>query len=91
MRGQRYDEKVKKRATIYVDEDVLRAAKVRAAREGRHDYEVVEAALRQYLGFEVIDRIRQRNSDVNEAAVMAEAVATVHKVRAERAAHPPLG
>jgi Arc/MetJ family transcription regulator len=91
MRSWRYDEKVKKRATIYVDEDVLRAAKVRAAREGRHDYEVVEAALRQYLGFEVIDHIRRRNPDATEATVMAEAIAAVHEVRTERAAHPPLG
>lgn len=77
---------MKKRATIYVDEDVLRAAKVRAAREGLHDYEVVETALRQYLGFDVVDQMRQRNPDVDEATVMVESVGAVHEVRAERAA-----
>jgi hypothetical protein len=87
----RYGDKTKS-ATIYVDQDVLRAAKVRAAREGRHHYDVVEAALRHYLGFDVIDRIRQHHPEVGEATVMAEALAAVHEVRAERrAAHPPLG
>ncbi len=77
---------MKKRATVYVDEDVLRAAKVRAARDGRHDYEVMEAALRQYLGFDVIDRMRDRNDGADEQAVMAAAVDAVHEVRSERAA-----
>lgn len=73
---------------MYLDEDVLRAAKVRAAREGRHDYEVVEAALRQYLGFDVVDRIRQRNVGVDEDAVMAEVVAALHEARAQRSNDP---
>ena len=80
---------MKKRTTVYMEEDVLRAAKVRAAREGLHDYEVMEAALRQYLGFDVLDRIRERNAGTDEDTVMAAAVAAVHEVRAERSKAAP--
>jgi len=79
-------EEVKKRVTIYVDEEVLRAAKVRAAREGRHDDDVVDAALRQYLGFDVVDQMRQPNPDVDEATMMVETIGALREVRGERAA-----
>ena len=46
----------KTKTTVYLDEDVLRGAKVMAARTGKKDYEVVEEALRAYLGMEVLDR-----------------------------------
>ena len=39
----------KTKTTVYLDEDVLRGAKVMAARTGKKDYEVVEEALRAYL------------------------------------------
>jgi hypothetical protein len=41
--------------TFYPDEDVLRAASVRAARSDRRDSEIVEEALRAYLGFDVVE------------------------------------
>jgi hypothetical protein len=40
----------KTKTTVYLDEDVLRGAKVMAARTGKKDYEIVEQALRAYLG-----------------------------------------
>lgn len=40
----------KKKTTVYIDEDLLRAAKMAAARSGRREYEVFEAALREHLG-----------------------------------------
>ncbi len=40
----------KTKTTVYLDEDVLRGARVMAARTGKKDYEVVEEALRAYLG-----------------------------------------
>ena len=43
----------KKKVTFYLDEDVLRAARVRAARSDTRDSEIVEEALRAYLGFDV--------------------------------------
>jgi hypothetical protein len=51
----------RRKTTMYLDEDVLRAAKVTAARTGRHDYEVIEEALRRFLGFDVVDRVRLAN------------------------------
>lgn len=42
---------------MYVEEDLLRGAKVLAARTDRRDSEVLEAALREYLGVEVLERV----------------------------------
>ena len=75
----------KRKVTLYVDEDVLRAARVRAARTDKRDSEVVEAALRAYLGFEVVERVWAR-SDLDEAAAMRLAVAETRAVRAEKRA-----
>jgi len=63
---------VKRKTTIYVDEDLLRGAKVLAARSGKKDYEVLEDALRSHLGLEVLDRVRTRaNLDAEEALRLA--------------------
>ena len=51
----------KKKVTIYAEEDVLRAARVAAARAGTRVSDVFEAALRRYLGFEVLDRFWARS------------------------------
>jgi hypothetical protein len=53
------------KTTVYLDEELLRAAKVQAARTGRRDYEVFEEALRQYLGLEVLEQVWSR-VDVSE-------------------------
>jgi hypothetical protein len=45
------------KTTVYLDQDLLRAAKVQAARTGRREYEVFEEALRQYLGLDVLDQV----------------------------------
>jgi predicted transcriptional regulator len=39
----------RKKTTVYLDPDLLRALKVMAASSGRHEYEVIEDALRRYL------------------------------------------
>lgn len=39
----------RRKTTVYIDEDLLRAAKMAAARTGRHEYEIFEAALRDHL------------------------------------------
>jgi hypothetical protein len=41
----------KKKATFYLPEDLLRVARVHAARTDRRDSQVVEEALRAYLGY----------------------------------------
>ena len=52
----------KRKVTLYLDEDVLRAARVRAARTDKRDSEVVEDALRSYLGFEAVERVWARST-----------------------------
>ena len=49
----------KRKTTVYLDEELLRQMKIAAARSGKRDYEVMEAALRRYLGLEVVDRVRE--------------------------------
>ena len=39
----------RKKTTVYIDADLLRAVKVLAASSDRHDYEVIEEALRVYV------------------------------------------
>jgi plasmid stability protein len=67
------------RTTLTIDERIWRAVRVRAARTGRGLSDVVEAALRQDLGFDLLERLWDR-SDLNEDEAMAlalEAQATV--------------
>ena len=59
----------KRKVTLYVDEGVLRAARVRAARTDKRDSEVVEDALRSYLGYDVVERVWAR-SDLGEEEAM---------------------
>ena len=63
-----------------IDEDVLRAVKVRAARLGKGDSEVIEEALRRDLGLELLDRLWARN-DLSEAEATALAVEAQHASR----------
>lgn len=74
----------KVRTTLTVDEDVLRAVKLRAARVGKGDSEVIEGALRRELGFDALDRMWAKN-DLAEDAAMQLAVEAQH---ATRPTHP---
>jgi hypothetical protein len=74
----------KVRTTLTVDADVLRAVKVRAARTGKGDSEVIEEALRRDLGLDLLDRLWAAN-DVDEDEAMAVAL---EAQRAARAARP---
>src|SRR5919198_41909 len=51
----------KVRTTLTIDAEVLRAVKVRGARTGKGDSEVIEEALRRELGFDLLERLWQRN------------------------------
>ena len=75
----------RKKVTFYLDEDVLRAARVRAARNDQRDSEIVEDALRAYLGFDVLERVWAR-SDLTEDEAMRLAVDEQHAARAEKRA-----
>ena len=74
----------RRKVTLYVDEDVLRAARVRAARTDRRDSDVVEDALRSYLGLDVVENVWAR-SDLGEDEAMGIAVQETRAVRTGRA------
>jgi Arc/MetJ family transcription regulator len=59
----------KTRTTLTIDDEVLRAVKVRAARSGKGDSEVIEEALRRELGFDLLDRLWARNALSEEEAM----------------------
>lgn len=62
----------KKKTTIYIEDFILRAAKIAAAREGKRDYQIVEDALRRHLGLEILERVGGRaNLSEDEALRMA--------------------
>ena len=74
----------KVRTTLTVDADVLRAIKVRAARSGKGDSEVIEEALRRDLGLDLLDRMWAAN-DLPEEDAIALAVEAQHETRGARA------
>ncbi len=73
----------KTRTTVTLDEDVLRAVKVRAARTGKRDSQVIEEALRRELGLDLLDRIWHRN-DLPEDEALRLAVTAQHEARRRR-------
>jgi hypothetical protein len=70
----------KTRTTLTIDEEVLRAVKVRAARTGKGDGEVIEDALRRDLGLDLLDRLWARN-DLSENEAVELAVEAQHTTR----------
>ncbi len=68
------------RTTLTIDEQVLRAVKVRAARSGKGDSEVIEEALRRELGFDLLERLWQRD-DIGEEDALELAVEAQHATR----------
>lgn len=48
----------RRKTTVYIDDELLTAAKVAAARAHKHEYEIFEEALRRHLGLqEVVERV----------------------------------
>ena len=70
----------KVRTTLTIDPDVLRAVKVRAARLGKGDSDVIEEALRRDLGLDLLDRLWAA-STLDEAEAIALAVEAQHRTR----------
>jgi len=71
------------RTTFSLDARVLRAARIAAARTGKRDSEIVEEALRSYLGLDVVAAVRERaamDADTADALAYDE----VHASRATR-------
>jgi hypothetical protein len=73
----------KVRTTLTVDEEVLRAVKIRGARTGKGDSEVIEEALRRDFGLDLLDRLWRRN-DLTEAQAIELAVQAQHSTRRRR-------
>ena len=71
---------VKVRTTLTVDEELLRAVKVRAARTGKGDSQVIEEALRRDLGLDLLERLWARNQ-LTEAEALELAVEAQHATR----------
>jgi hypothetical protein len=70
----------KARTTVTLDERVLRAVRIKAARTGRRDSDVIEEALRRELGLELLDRIWE-TADLEEDEALRLAVEAQHESR----------
>lgn len=73
----------KMRTTLTIDEEVLRSVKIRAARAGKGDSEIIEEALRRDLGLDLLDRLWAKN-DMSEGQAMELAIEAQHKTRPQR-------
>ena len=83
----------RKKTTVYIDESLLRAAKVAAARSGKREYEVFEEALRRHLGFAgVVEHVwsginpDEAPSDEEADRIAAEELAAARAERSTRKA-----
>ncbi len=70
----------KARTTITLDERVLRAVRVKAARSGRRDSDVIEEALRRDLGLDLLERVWQ-TAELDEDEALRLAVEAQHESR----------
>jgi len=73
----------KVRTTLTIDDEVLRAVKIRAARTGKGDSEVIEEALRRDLGLDLLERLWSRG-DMPEQEALDLAVEAQHATRRRR-------
>lgn len=71
------------RTTLTIEEEVLRAVKVRAARTGKGDSAVIEEALRRDLGLDLLEGLWSRNRLSEEEATQL-AVEAQHATRPRR-------
>ena len=73
----------KVRTTLTIDERVLRAVRLQAARTGRGDSAVIEDALRREFGLDLLQGLWQHNQ-VPEQESIALAVEAKHATRPPR-------
>jgi metal-responsive CopG/Arc/MetJ family transcriptional regulator len=73
----------KTRTTLTIDEEVLKAVKIHAARTGKGDSELIEEAVRQHLRLDLIERLWARN-DLSEIQATELAVESQHATRNRR-------
>ena len=70
----------KVRTTLTIDEEVMRAVKLRAAKTGQGDSEVIEGSLRRDLGLDFLDRVWEF-AELGEDEAMKLAVEAQHATR----------
>ena len=70
----------RKKTTVYIDEALLKATKVLAARTGKKEYEIFEDALRGYLGLGALESIWGR-SKMTEKDALVLAYRELHAAR----------
>lgn len=70
----------RRQTTLYLDDEILQAAQVVASRSHRDQSQVVEDALRSYLGLDVVEEV-WRSSDLSEAEALALADEEKHAAR----------
>jgi len=85
----------RKKTTVYLDPELLRAVKVLAASSGRHDYEILEEALRQFIHTSQTETSRQAlrellndmavgQAALNNAEALELAYGELHEARRDR-------
>jgi gamma-glutamyl:cysteine ligase YbdK (ATP-grasp superfamily) len=72
------------RTTVTLDGDVLRAVKIKAARTGKRDSQVIEESLRRDLGLDSLADIWARVTPAPEDEGMELAYKELHAMRKER-------
>lgn len=72
------------RTTVSLHDDVLRAVKIKAARTGKRDSQVIEESLRRDLGLDELAEIWAKVTPVSEEESMALATAELRAMRKER-------
>ncbi|HTA34127.1 MAG TPA: ribbon-helix-helix protein, CopG family [Solirubrobacteraceae bacterium] len=73
----------KVRTTLTIDESVMKAVKIRAARTGRGDSQVIEESLRRDMGLDLLERLWGQN-ELPEGDATALAVEAQHQTRRRR-------
>ncbi len=76
----------KTRTTVTLDEDVFRAVKIKAARTGKRDSEVIEESLRRDLGLDDLAQLWAKVTPAVEDEGMELAYDELHAMREERRA-----
>jgi len=72
------------RTTVTLDEDVFRAVRINAARNGKRDSQVIEESLRRDLGLDDLQDVWAKVKAAPEAKGMELADAELHAMRGER-------
>jgi hypothetical protein len=75
----------KTRTTLTVDAEVLRAVRIKAARTGKRDSEVIEESLRRDLGLNVLEEIWAKvKNPLSEEEAMKLAYSELRAMREDR-------